>query len=386
MGFNKGWKDHLCMLSWLLLLPLTAGQEPPYALPDLNLGNLPDTSFSCEGKVVGGYYADFETNCQMFHVCTLGQKGETQDIKFLCLQGTVFDQKTRVCERSEEVLCSNGADIYDVNRELYHHSNKHQQEFAGNVTDSTGDASEAHAFLPLDSDYQDSGRYPASDYTYDYGTDCAGYRGCTRTRSEVPPFRPPVREQRAQQQLPKQPAFSRFRQTRPFNSVSTTTPSTTTAHLAALESVTVPIIPVVNDPDRPRVVVTNGKPFVPKLDASDLGAHAHPGGGISFAGAAGYKLLLRRQSQRGALRRPGDGLQDVPHLRDRPGRHDNRLQIFVRKQHSVRAEVKNLPRNRENRLRLICTQLLRQQSFDHSHVEVNRKQNAKDQTTGIHSL
>ena len=41
----------------------------------LDLGNLPNTSFSCEGKVVGGYYADFETGCQMFHVCTLGSKG-----------------------------------------------------------------------------------------------------------------------------------------------------------------------------------------------------------------------------------------------------------------------------------------------------------------------
>ena len=34
------------------------------------------TAFSCEGKVIGGYYADVESGCQMFHVCTLGQKGE----------------------------------------------------------------------------------------------------------------------------------------------------------------------------------------------------------------------------------------------------------------------------------------------------------------------
>ena len=49
--------------------------------------------------------------------------GETQDIKFLCLAGTVFDQKTRVCERSEEVPCID-VDPYDVNKELYHNSNK----------------------------------------------------------------------------------------------------------------------------------------------------------------------------------------------------------------------------------------------------------------------
>lgn len=33
------------------------------------------TTFTCEGKVFGGYYADVESGCQMFHVCTLGQKG-----------------------------------------------------------------------------------------------------------------------------------------------------------------------------------------------------------------------------------------------------------------------------------------------------------------------
>ena len=35
---------------------------------------LPKSKFSCEGKVIGGYYADVESGCQMFHVCTLGQK------------------------------------------------------------------------------------------------------------------------------------------------------------------------------------------------------------------------------------------------------------------------------------------------------------------------
>lgn len=42
----------------------------------LDFDNLPDTNFSCDGKVIGGYYADVETGCQMFHVCTIGQKGK----------------------------------------------------------------------------------------------------------------------------------------------------------------------------------------------------------------------------------------------------------------------------------------------------------------------
>lgn len=30
---------------------------------------MPQTSFTCRDKILGGYYADPETNCQMFHIC-----------------------------------------------------------------------------------------------------------------------------------------------------------------------------------------------------------------------------------------------------------------------------------------------------------------------------
>ncbi|KAF6198186.1 hypothetical protein GE061_007933 [Apolygus lucorum] len=85
----------------------------------LDFDNLPETNFSCKNKVIGGYYADVETGCQMFHVCTIGQKGEVTDIKFLCLNGTVFDQETRVCERIDEVDCSKSEDFFNLNLELY---------------------------------------------------------------------------------------------------------------------------------------------------------------------------------------------------------------------------------------------------------------------------
>lgn len=94
---------------------LVSAVEPGY----LDFDNLPDTNFSCEGKVIGGYYADVETGCQMFHVCTIGQKSEITDIKFLCLNGTVFDQETRVCERLDEVDCSKSESFFDLNLELY---------------------------------------------------------------------------------------------------------------------------------------------------------------------------------------------------------------------------------------------------------------------------
>ncbi|XP_055691514.1 uncharacterized protein LOC129794694 [Lutzomyia longipalpis] len=113
-----------------ILHPITQGQivafillylcscflaEPGY----LDFDNLPETNFTCAGKVIGGYYADLETSCQMFHVCTIGQLDEPMDIKFLCLNGTVFDQETRVCERVDEVDCSKSERFYYLNLELY---------------------------------------------------------------------------------------------------------------------------------------------------------------------------------------------------------------------------------------------------------------------------
>ena len=44
---------------------------------------------------------------------------EIVDIKFLCLMGTVFDQETRVCERVDEVDCSQSEKFYDLNLNLY---------------------------------------------------------------------------------------------------------------------------------------------------------------------------------------------------------------------------------------------------------------------------
>jgi hypothetical protein len=40
------------------------------------MASIGSSGFSCEGKVIGGYYADIASKCQMFHVCTLGQEGK----------------------------------------------------------------------------------------------------------------------------------------------------------------------------------------------------------------------------------------------------------------------------------------------------------------------
>jgi hypothetical protein len=43
--------------------------------PSEPLTSLPETSFSCADKIPGGYYADLEADCQLFHICSVGRHG-----------------------------------------------------------------------------------------------------------------------------------------------------------------------------------------------------------------------------------------------------------------------------------------------------------------------
>ncbi len=54
------------ILFTLAALPTAHAQKRP---PNYSPDSIPDTSFTCEDKITGGYYADAEAECQMFHVC-----------------------------------------------------------------------------------------------------------------------------------------------------------------------------------------------------------------------------------------------------------------------------------------------------------------------------
>ncbi|KAB0795172.1 hypothetical protein PPYR_12011 [Photinus pyralis] len=75
----------------------------PY--PTYSLENMPDTGFSCRDKILGGYYADPETQCQMFHVCVKVSGVGVQDFRFLCSNGTAFDQDHQICADWQDVDC-----------------------------------------------------------------------------------------------------------------------------------------------------------------------------------------------------------------------------------------------------------------------------------------
>merc|ERR1711874_902650 len=76
---------------------------------------VPETSFTCEGRVEGGYYADTEAECQPFHVCSADRDGGLARNSFLCPNGTLFNQENFVCEYWFNVDCSQAESFYGLN-------------------------------------------------------------------------------------------------------------------------------------------------------------------------------------------------------------------------------------------------------------------------------
>ncbi|XP_057366631.1 uncharacterized protein LOC130687475 [Daphnia carinata] len=74
------------------------------------LSNVGSSSFNCNGRRQGGYYADVESSCQVYHVCALGKR-----FSFLCPNGTLFDQRAFVCKWWFDVDCASSANYYNLN-------------------------------------------------------------------------------------------------------------------------------------------------------------------------------------------------------------------------------------------------------------------------------
>ncbi|XP_004530640.1 mucin-5AC [Ceratitis capitata] len=94
-------------------------QRKPW--PTYSLQNMPQTRFTCHDKILGGYYADAETQCQMFHVCVKVSGVGVQDFRFLCPNGTAFDQEAQICADWGDVDCESsvlyyGSDNFDLYR------------------------------------------------------------------------------------------------------------------------------------------------------------------------------------------------------------------------------------------------------------------------------
>merc|ERR1711874_39454 len=71
----------------------------------------PETAFSCDGQIDGGYYADEEAQCQVFHICTADGAGGLAKYRFLCPNGTIFNQNYFICDWWFNVDCAESAAI-----------------------------------------------------------------------------------------------------------------------------------------------------------------------------------------------------------------------------------------------------------------------------------
>lgn len=76
-----------------------------------NFNEIPKTQFNCDSQLYPGYYADIESDCQMYHICQPGGRKDS----FLCANGTIFNQERLVCEWWHNVDCSQAKAKYSVN-------------------------------------------------------------------------------------------------------------------------------------------------------------------------------------------------------------------------------------------------------------------------------
>merc|ERR1711874_463128 len=96
---------------------------------------VPESGFSCEGQVDGGYYADPEAECQAFHICTADGAGGLAKYSFLCPNGTVFNQNYFICDWWFNFDCSTAEELYSLNDEIA----AEREALAGAGADAPGD-------------------------------------------------------------------------------------------------------------------------------------------------------------------------------------------------------------------------------------------------------
>lgn len=73
-----------------------------------------DTSFTCDGLIFGGYYADPEMDCQGYHVCLQDaiDPANLYPVSFLCPNGTIFNQEIFTCDWWYNVDCAAASGLY----------------------------------------------------------------------------------------------------------------------------------------------------------------------------------------------------------------------------------------------------------------------------------
>ncbi|GBP28910.1 hypothetical protein EVAR_93555_1 [Eumeta japonica] len=89
---------------------------------------IPNTGFNCK-NVPTGYYADLETDCQVFHICDTSRK-----ISFLCPNGTIFSQSHLICDWWFKVDCASAPTLYQSSAEYYSNEQKKTVKVTNRLT------------------------------------------------------------------------------------------------------------------------------------------------------------------------------------------------------------------------------------------------------------
>merc|ERR1712173_529903 len=78
---------------------------------------VPESGFTCDGQVDGGYYSDPEAECQVFHICTADGAGGLAKYSFLYPNGTLFNQNYFICDWWFNFDCAEAEGLYSLNDE-----------------------------------------------------------------------------------------------------------------------------------------------------------------------------------------------------------------------------------------------------------------------------
>jgi len=103
---NDVFDDEMNIKMLGISVPGTPGEDYPI------LAKVPSTSFSCDDKLGGGYYADVETGCQAYHTCGTREDLGLITYSNLCPNGTIFDQGPQTCRWWYLVDCQASEDLY----------------------------------------------------------------------------------------------------------------------------------------------------------------------------------------------------------------------------------------------------------------------------------
>ncbi|XP_055355670.1 uncharacterized protein LOC129601004 [Paramacrobiotus metropolitanus] len=109
---------------WDLLKPALNAAEVQAILANRDQNQYPTLAaipasaqnFDCSAKKQPGFYADVSTQCQVFHRCDINGNHTS----YLCLNMTVFNQITLVCDYFFNVDCEKSPQVEDfANSRLY---------------------------------------------------------------------------------------------------------------------------------------------------------------------------------------------------------------------------------------------------------------------------